>query len=101
MAEDIKEQLNALSATLSSVEAVLDLPKMRKELEELEREAADPDLWNDQERAQKVTSSMSYLRGDLNRIEALRGRLNDIQAAVELEDPDLMAEAESGLPQLA
>ena len=83
------------------MEAVLDLPKMRKELEELEREAADPDLWNDQERAQKVTSSMSYLRGDLNRIEALRGRLDDIQAAVELEDPDLMAEAESGLPQLA
>src|SRR5438067_8622548 len=100
-AEYIKEQLNALSATLSSVGAVVDLPTMRKELEELEREAADPDLWNDQERAQKVTSSMSYLRGDLNRVEALRGRLDDIQAAVELEDPDLMAEAESGLPQLA
>ena len=101
MAEDIKEQLNALSATLASVETVLDLPKMRKELEELEREAADPDLWNDQERAQKVTSSMSYLRGDLNRVESLRTRVDDMQAAIDLDDPDLMAEAEAGLAQLS
>ena len=101
MAEEIKEQLSALSATLGSVEAVLDLPKMRKELEELEREAADPELWNDQERAQKVTSSMSYLRGDLTRVETLRARIDDIQAAVDLDDADLIAEATAELPQLA
>jgi peptide chain release factor 2 len=101
VAEEIKEQLNALSTTLGSVETVLDLPKMHKELEELEREAADPDLWNDQDRAQKVTSSMSYLRGDINRVEALRTRVDDMQAAVDLDDPDLVAEAEAGLPQLA
>src|SRR5690242_8462042 len=101
MAEDIKEQLNALSATLASVETVLDLPKMHKELEELEREAADPELWNDQERAQKVTSSLSYLRGDINRVEALRSRVDDMQAAIDLEDPDLIAEAEAGLAQLS
>jgi len=101
VAEEIKEQLSALSATLGSVEAVLDLPKMRKELEELEREAADPELWNDQERAQKVTSSMSYLRGDLTRVETLRARIDDIQAAVDLDDADLIAEATAELPQLA
>jgi peptide chain release factor 2 len=101
VAEDLKEQLSALSATLGSVETVLDLPKMHKELEELEADAADPDLWNDQERAQKVTSRMSHLRSDINRVESLRGRLDNAQAAVDLDDPALVDEATADLPSLA
>src|SRR3954451_19649013 len=51
---DMKERVAQLAATLSSVEAVLDLDGMRKQLAALEEEAADPDLWSDQERAQSV-----------------------------------------------
>jgi peptide chain release factor 2 len=101
MAEDIREQLSALGVKLSSIESVLDLETMRKNLAELEHQAADPDLWNDQERAQQVTSKMSYLRGDLQRVETLRTRLDDLQAAVELDDADLIAEAAEELPALA
>ena len=101
MADDLREQLAALSATLTSVETVLDLPKMRKELEELEGEAADPDLWNDQTRAQQVTSRMSHLRSDINRVEALRSRIDDAQTAVELDDAALIEEAANDLPSLA
>jgi peptide chain release factor 2 len=100
VADDLKEQLAALSATLGSVEKVLDLPKMHKELEALEGEAADPDLWNDQTRAQQVTSRMSHLRSDINRVEALRGRLDDAQAAVDLDDAALLEEAAGDLPSL-
>src|SRR5205085_8169622 len=95
------KQLAELSTTLGSIEAVLDLDRMRKELAELETEAADPDLWSDQERAQKVTSKLSYLRGDLQRVESLRSRLDDIQAAVDLDDPDLLEEAVADLPKMA
>ena len=98
---DLRDQLAALAGTLSSVEAVLDLDGMRKQLAELETEAADPDLWNDQERAQQVTSKMSHLRSDLNRVESLRSRLEDAQTAVDLEDESLMAEAAADLPSLA
>jgi len=101
MADDLREQLAALAATLASVESVLDLDKMRKELAELENDAADPDLWNDQERAQQVTSRMSHLRSDLARLDGLRGRLDDAQAAVELDDPALMEEAAADIPALA
>jgi peptide chain release factor 2 len=98
---DLRELLASLDATLSSVETVLDLDKLRKELAELEQDAADPELWNDQERAQRVTSRMSYLRGDLSRVEGLRGRLDDALAAVELDDPGLLEEAAADLPKLA
>ena len=100
MADDLREQLAALSATLGSIETVLDLPKMRKELEELEQEAADPDLWNDQARAQQITSRMSHLRSDIGRVEALRTRIDDAQAAVDLDDAALIEEASGDLPSL-
>jgi peptide chain release factor 2 len=97
---DIREQLADLDSKLRSIEAVLDLERMRKQLAELETEAADPELWNDQERAQSVTSRMSHLRSDLNRVEGLRSRLDDIQAAVELDDADLIEEAATDLTLL-
>src|SRR6059058_4561682 len=98
---DLREQLAALATTLGSVETVLDLDTMRKQLAELEGEAADPDLWNDQERAQSVTSRMSHLRSDLARVEALRNRLDDVQAAIDLDDAALVEEATADLPSLA
>jgi peptide chain release factor 2 len=101
VADDLREQLAALSATLGSVETVLDLPTMHKDLEALEQEAADPELWNDQARAQQVTSRLSHLRSDIHRVEALRARLDDAQAAVDLDDPALIEEAASDLPALA
>src|SRR3954449_9858906 len=97
---DFREQLAALATTLASIEAVLDLDGMRKQLAELEAEAADPELWNDQERAQQVTSRMSHLRSDLNRVESLRNRLDDAQAAVDLDDEALIEEAATELPSL-
>ena len=97
---DIREQLADLDSKLRSIEAVLDLERMRKQLAELETEAADPELWDDQERAQSVTSRMSHLRSDLNRVEGLRSRLDDIQAAVDLDDADLIEEASTDLTLL-
>jgi len=99
--EDLREQTGRLRGILGSIAAVLDIDKMGKELAELEAEAADPDLWNDQARAQRVTSKMSQLRGDLNRIESLRARLDDVDAALDLDDATLIEEAATELPALS
>jgi peptide chain release factor 2 len=97
---DPAEELKDLDAKLANIEAVLDLPRLDKELADLEEQAADPELWSDQERAQRVTSRMSVVRADLERVAALRRRVEDTRAAVELEDPDLLAEAAADLPPL-
>src|SRR6185312_9743251 len=52
-------------------------------------------------RAQQVTSKMSHLRSDLARVEGLRARVADIEAAFDLDDPDLIAEGAADLPSLA
>jgi peptide chain release factor 2 len=94
------EDLKALVATLASIEGVLDPATMRDQLAELEGQAADPELWNDQERAQRVTRRMASLRADLGRLDALHARLDDLSAAIELQDPDLLEEAAIALPAL-
>jgi len=101
---DPAEELRALDATLSSVEQVLDLDTMRADLAKLHEAAAAPDLWDDQERAQHVTSRLSYLQGDINRVEGLRRRIDDAGVLLELareeRDPGALAEVEAEITAL-
>ena len=69
-----------------SVERVLDVEGLRSRIEKLEHEAADPNLWDDQARAQRVTSELSHTQGELRRVEELRQRLDDLPV---LYDTDL------------
>jgi peptide chain release factor 2 len=98
---DVPAELKELSATLASVEAVVDLPKLRSEAAELEQQAAAPDLWDDVERAQKLTSRLANLQGEVRRVEDLRRRLDDAQTlwdlAEEMDDADSRAEVEAEL----
>jgi peptide chain release factor 2 len=96
---DVPAELKELSATLASIEAVLDVPKLRSEAEELERQASAPDLWNDTDNAQKITSRLSFVQGEIRRVEDLRRRVDDAQVlwdmAEEADDADFRAEAET------
>ncbi|HEX3907085.1 MAG TPA: peptide chain release factor 2 [Mycobacteriales bacterium] len=94
------DELKELEATFVSIETVLEPEVMRASLAEMEQAATDPDLWNDQERAQRVTSQMAQLRADLGRLDGLRARLDDLAAAFELGDPELLTEAAGELPAL-
>jgi peptide chain release factor 2 len=101
---DLPEAIQELDATLQTIEAVLDLDAMRKEAATLEEQAAAPDLWNDAEAAQKVTSRLSYVQGEIRRAEALRRRVDDVSVLAELAadegDADALAEAEAELESL-
>jgi peptide chain release factor 2 len=96
---DVPADLKELSATLASIEAVLDIPKLQREAAELERQASAPDLWDDPENAQQVTSRLSYAQGEIRRVEELRRRVDDAQVlwdmAEEANDDTFKAEAEA------
>jgi peptide chain release factor 2 len=101
---DVPEQLRELDQTLSSIEAVLDLDRMRRDLVDLNEQAAAPDLWDDPERAQKVNSRLSHIQGDLARVESLRRRLDDLGVLFELaageDDAATLAEAETEMTSI-
>lgn len=101
---DPAEEINELTGTLKSIQDVLDLDALRKQIADLGEQAAAPDLWNDPEQAQKVTSKLSHLQGELNRVEALARRLDDLPVLFELAaeegDEDALAEAGKELTSL-
>jgi peptide chain release factor 2 len=101
---DRQADIAGLDSTLTSVERVLDLDGLRARIEKLEHEAADPHLWDDQSRAQKVTSELSHTQGELRRVEDLRRRLDDLPVLYELAteegSSDELAEADKELKSL-
>ena len=84
MDADRQADIASLDSTLTTVERVLDVEGLRGRIEKLEQEASDPNLWDDQSRAQKVTSELSHTQGELRRVEELRGRLEDLPVLYEL-----------------
>jgi peptide chain release factor 2 len=102
---DLAEELKNHKSTMASIEAVVDLESLRAEIERLNEEAAAPDLWDDQAKAQQVNSRLSYLQGELGRVEGLRRRLDDLEVLYELglaeDDADTLAEVEADLPSVA
>ncbi len=82
---DVQERIAAIETTLSSVETVLDLPALRAGIADFEAQASVPNLWDDPEAAQKVTSRLSFLQGELRRVEGLRSRLDDMPILFELQ----------------
>jgi len=101
VADDFSAVLDNLDGTLKSIEAVMRVDDLRKEIAELEEKSAAPDLWNDVEAAQALTSKLSYLQGDLRRVEELRSRIDDVgllhEMAAEEDDAATTAEAEREL----
>src|SRR5690349_14186745 len=61
---------------------------MRKEKSALEEQASAPDLWDDPAKAQQVTSRLSYVQGEINRVEKLRARLDDARVLLELGEAE-------------
>ena len=74
------------------MERVLDVSGLRARIDTVQAEATDPNLWNDQANAQKVTSSLSHAQSELRRVEELRQRIDDLpvlyEMAAEEEDQD-------------
>jgi peptide chain release factor 2 len=104
---DRQADISALDSTLTTVERVLDVEGLRGRIEKLEHEASDPHLWDDQTRAQKVTSELSHTQNELRRVEDLRQRLDDLPVLYEMADEeegagaaDALAEADAELKKL-
>ena len=86
--QDVQEAIQALMQTMASIEEVVDLPNLRAKAEDLEAQASAPDLWDDQAKAQQITSQLSFAQGEIRKVEALRGRLDDLPVLFELAESE-------------
>ncbi len=106
MAIEFPEEIHALRQTMDNILAVAQPDVLRAQIAELSEQASAPDLWNDPEHAQEVTSQLSHRQSELERVTQMSDRVDDLQALVEMahENPeeahDILEEAESDLSAL-
>ncbi|WEV52497.1 peptide chain release factor 2 [Bifidobacterium sp. ESL0798] len=105
MAEfDFSQALGEARTKYETIEKALDVERLKSEVDELEQEASQPNLWDDVENAQKITSRLSNKQGLIKKLNALSQRLDDIETLYELGqeegDTDSMKEAQKGVDDL-
>ncbi len=97
-------EIKQLSATMHTIEQVLDIPAMQREIDDLGVQVAAPDLWDDQANATRVTGRLSLLQGEVDRFAALKGRIDDLELMVELAneegDQESLAESDKELGKI-
>ncbi|WP_454044428.1 peptide chain release factor 2 [Cellulosimicrobium sp. Marseille-Q8652] len=103
---DFPAEIKALRSTLQSIESVSDPEVLRAKIADLSEKASAPDLWDDPDAAQKVTSALSSAQGELERVRSLGQRIDDVETLVEMgqemgDDPDLAAALEEAEGEIA
>jgi len=75
-----------LSAASGTSGGIFDFDACARELQELETQAAAPDFWNDQNRAQDVFRRTRHLKNNIKLVEGLEAMAADAGALVELAE---------------
>ena len=101
---DFNAEIRTLTATMKTIGQVLDLDAMRTEIADLGEQVASPDLWDDQENAQRITGRLSTLNGEMERFTSLADRIDDLEIMAEMAaeegDADSLAEAQIELDRI-
>ncbi len=83
---------------------VFDVPRLTNELDEIERESAQPDFWHNAGVAAKVGRRKATIERELFRVTDLERQQVDLSAIIELvgeqDDPDLQQELKTSLQEL-
>jgi peptide chain release factor 2 len=105
VAIDYPQEIKSLRTTMDSVREVTDLEALQVQIKDLEAKSGAPDLWDDPDSAQQVTSALSRANSEYERVTGMDSRIDDLEALVEMGtedggDADTMAEAERELASL-
>ena len=73
-----------------------DFPAKQARIEKLENQTAQPDFWDDQQRAQRIMRELSALQAIVSRWDEFYAQASDALALCELaeDDPEMLAELE-------
>jgi len=85
---DLSAEIRQIRGTFATIAEVSDLPKLEKEIAQLEIEVQEPTLWDNPESAQKVTSALSRKKTQTNRINEIASRLDDLEVLISLANSE-------------
>jgi len=101
---DFSEELGDLARRVHDAHAYLKIDDARTRFADLEAQASAPDLWDDQDKARRVTSELASVRDDVQVVDDLDARLSDLQTlfglAREEDDASVEPEIADGVTRL-
>ena len=104
MRAETQAQIEAIRKSLSLLAQRMDHETAAHRLEEFDAMIEDPNLWNDQERAQKLMRERQQLIDALGTYESIKRDLSDNVELIELgemeDDAEIVSEAEAALKAL-
>ncbi|MYM18728.1 peptide chain release factor 2 [Brevibacterium sp. 5221] len=104
MAIDFAAQIAALQQTFGSIRDVSDVEQLRSEVAELTEAAAAPNLWDNPDEAQAVTSKLSHKQSTLEKLERFDSRIEDVELLVSMaqdeDDQESLDEATAEIEKL-
>ncbi|MDQ2726554.1 MAG: peptide chain release factor 2 [Actinomycetota bacterium] len=102
---DYSDDLRSVARRLAEASGYLDADGLRRRLSDLEVELSRPDLWEDTDVGQKVTTEYSGVKGDIDVLDGLASRLSDAETlyglALEEDDESVASELDGLLAGLA
>ena len=101
---DFHDDLTDLRRRIDDARGYLRVDAARARVGELEAEAASPDLWDDADRARRLTTELARVREDVELVDGLERRLSDAETLNELAreegDESVEPEVEAGVAAL-
>lgn len=99
---DFSAEIAALRSTFTDIRSVVGVDRLEAEIADLSEQAGVPDLWDDTDKAQKITSALSHRQAELAKITSIASRLDDLEIMVELANDEAdVAAADEAKGELA
>ena len=82
----LKDRLTTLRKACIEASEILDINRIQQDIEDLEHQAAQPELWNDPTNATSVNKRLSQLRSTIDPWMTLSAQVEDLIDMLELGD---------------
>ena len=92
--QELGKRLKALAGEFSRVYEKLEIPQKVEKVAELTREVAEPEIWNDVEKATRKNQELKKLSDEVQPWELLKTQIGDMEELVELMGEEAKAEIE-------
>lgn len=92
MKEELVKRLHQLAIDIDDALTKLDMPKRQAELEQLEQQVANPEIWRDPVHAQSVVKKLSAAKSVVQSWQVLQTQTADALELLDIIDNELVAE---------
>ena len=86
--EELNQRLMQSEEPISNLKEALDIDNVKIQIEELEKQSAAPDFWDDMENSQKVMQKIGSLKAKVASYENLKNDFEDAQVMIELANEE-------------